>query len=114
VQIKPSGYSERKSASSVAGVNDMGKGIRLHVGLNLIATSYAGRVRDFFRGHPKVAMATIIGVIVLASLIATLIWESQQECVRWATRINVTKTGGVYTTKVCAETRPRWGESVGK
>lgn len=71
-------------------------------------------MRAFARKHPKITMATIIGVIVLASLIATLIWNSQHECVRWATRINVTKTGGVYTTKVCAETRPRWGENVGQ
>jgi len=75
---------------------------------------YAAGVREFFRKHPKVAMTTIIGVIVLTSLIATLLWDSQRECVRWSTRINVTETGAVYTTKVCAETRLRWGENIGK
>lgn len=71
-------------------------------------------MRDFARKHPKITMATIIGVIVLASLIATLIWDFQHECVRWSTRVNVSKTGAVYTTKVCAEARLRWGENIGK
>jgi hypothetical protein len=77
--------------------------------LNLIATSYAGRVRDFFRRHPKVVIAAVIGLIALASLLGALIWDLQNECVRWSTG-----HGRMSSTTVCVETRPRWGQNVGK
>jgi len=39
------------------------------------------------------AVATIISLVVLAGLVGLLLWESQYECVRWSTRIEVRKSG---------------------
>ena len=60
------------------------------------------------------AVATIISLVVLAGLVGLLLWESQYECVRWSTRIEVRKSGKTHEVRVCAETRPRWGENIGK
>ena len=67
-------------------------------------------MRGFIRRHPFL-IAFVALVVCGAVLIA---WEMGYECVRWSTRIDVTDKGGVIMRKVCAETRPRWGENIGK
>jgi hypothetical protein len=64
-------------------------------------------VRDVFRRHPKLTMATVIGLIVLASLVGALIWDLQRECARWATGLG-------RMSSVCVETRPRGSENIAK
>ena len=72
------------------------------------------RARRFFREHPRGAWLTVFGIVILAVAASLIMWESRYECVRWSTRINVTEYGGVTTTRVCAETQPRWGENIGR
>jgi hypothetical protein len=54
--------------------------------------------------------AIVIGVLAL--VVAALIhWELGRECVRWSTRIDVSESGKVRWTRVCAESQPRqYGE----
>ena len=59
-------------------------------------------------------LGLLAGLAVLAGLVALIVWETGYECVRWSTRVNVDAYGGVSRSLVCAETRPRWGENVGK
>jgi hypothetical protein len=77
---------------------------------------YATGVRDFFRRHPKVAGYLLGFLVLLVCGAAVIVWEMGYECVRWTNRIEFDTEygGGTYTVKVCAETRPRWGENVGK
>jgi hypothetical protein len=72
------------------------------------------RARHFYKRHPKLTSLVVLGLAVVVVAAVFAVWESGRECVRWSTRITVTKTGAVTTTRVCAETRPRWGENVGK
>ena len=53
---------------------------------------------------------TAVALIFLAAVALVAYWESGQECVRWSTRIENTD-GAVYRIKVCAEYRPRLGDS---
>jgi hypothetical protein len=77
-------------------------------------TGYAWALRAFFSKHPKAA-GLLLGVVVLLACGAVLVlWEMGHECIRRSTRYDVSEYGRVYTTKVCAETRPRWGENIGK
>jgi hypothetical protein len=70
--------------------------------------------RRFFREHPKGAWLTVFGLVLLAVAALLIVWETGHECIRWSTRIDANDYGGVTTTRVCAETRPRWGKNVGK
>ena len=54
-----------------------------------------------------VAVIVVIGIAVIASLVALIRWKMGKECVRWSTRIDVTDTGAIHRTQVCAEFRPR-------
>ena len=74
----------------------------------------AERVRRFLRNHPKLVWSIGAAVVMLVVVALLIIWESGYECVRWSTRINMDTHGGVYHERVCAETRSRWGEMVGK
>jgi len=80
----------------------------------VLGTRYVCAVRDFFRKHRKAAALLVGAVVLLACGALLLAWEMQYECVRWTSGISVSKHGVVSKTKACAETRPRWGENVGK
>jgi hypothetical protein len=72
------------------------------------------RSPQFVRRHPALVIGSIVCAAALVILTLLVLWESGYECVRWSTRINVDEYGGVTRTRVCAETRPRWGENVGR
>jgi hypothetical protein len=50
--------------------------------------------------------AFTLGVLVSVAALMVL-WESNRECVRWSTRIDVNQSGKVRRTQVCAESQPR-------
>jgi len=71
------------------------------------------RARRFLRNHPKLVWFAGAGLVLAVVVALLIVWESGYECVRWSTRINIDEHG-VSTSRVCAETRPRWGQNVGK
>jgi hypothetical protein len=72
------------------------------------------RARRLLRDHPKVVWNVGAALVMLVIVALLIIWESGYECTRWSTRINMDTYGGVYQERVCAETRSRWGETMGK
>jgi hypothetical protein len=64
-----------------------------------------GKKRRLTRGDVAVIAAIAIGLLV--SFVALIQWESSRECIRWSTRFDAVKGGGMRRTEVCAEFRPR-------
>ena len=59
----------------------------------------------------NLVLIAAVAIGVLVSVLTFIQWEASRECVRWSTRIDVTRSGGIRQSPVSAEFRPRrYGE----
>lgn len=72
-----------------------------------MASGAAGDVGDalsqWMSRRRKVVLIAAITVGTLASVTALVLWESSRECIRSSTRIDMSESGKVRWTRVCAE-----------